>query len=101
MMLQSNAVPETGDEVNNDDDDDKDKKHYKQQSYKKRKDKRKVSMCELYNTYNDKKSVSYNFSSTGTCTNEYTLRNKLTQKMTKPNNKTKQNKTNKEENPRN
>lgn len=93
MMLKSNAVPETGDEVNDDDDNEDDKKHYKQQSNKEKTGKRKVSMCVLYNTYNVKKSVSYNKFSTGIHTNKYTfLRSNPTPMMTKTNNKQKQTK---------
>ena len=54
MTIKSNAVPETGDEGNDEDDDEDDKKHYKRQINKEKIKKRKVTMCVLYNTYNEK-----------------------------------------------
>ena len=84
MTPKSNAVPETGDEVNDEDEDDDDKKDYERQIDKKKTKKRRVTMCLLCNTHTEEKSVSHNNFSKGMRTNWYTfLRSSLTQQMSK------------------
>ena len=62
MTLQSKAVPETGDEVNDEDDNENDKENYGQKSYKQKMEKSKVSMCYLYNMSDEKNLYPTKFS---------------------------------------
>ena len=97
MTLKSNAVPETGDEVNDEDEDDDDKTDYKRQINKRKTTKGRVTMCLLCNTYAKEKSISCNNFSKGIRTNWYIfLRSSLTQQMSKT--KTKRRQTKKKSN---